>query len=165
MIGVGAGATFVNSVIAKDAFAVAGILTYGGTVDTGLTSSIPVPAYVHAADSRRPMYRAANGATRRATDSTVHHLHQSHPARGPPASGGQQAARPQETLAQAFENAWKTVFSRNYRLHMSATQPVAKASIQTTTPNPGNSPSRARPRTGDPRRSRDRGTPHGAVAA
>ena len=50
IIGVGAGATFVNSVIAKYAFAVAGILTYGGTVDRGVTSSIPVPAYVHGSD-------------------------------------------------------------------------------------------------------------------
>ena len=32
IIGIGDGATFVNSVIAKHAFAVAGILTYGGAV-------------------------------------------------------------------------------------------------------------------------------------
>ena len=51
IIGVGAGATFVNNVIAKSAFAVAGILTYGGSVDTGITSSTPVPAYVHASGS------------------------------------------------------------------------------------------------------------------
>ena len=35
VIGVGAGATFVNNVISKYAFAVAGILTYGGSVDGG----------------------------------------------------------------------------------------------------------------------------------
>ena len=44
IIGVGAGATFVNNVIAKSAFAVAGILTYGGSVDKNITSSTPVPA-------------------------------------------------------------------------------------------------------------------------
>src|SRR4029079_401477 len=32
VIGIGAGATFVNSVVSKYAFAVAGILSYGGTV-------------------------------------------------------------------------------------------------------------------------------------
>ena len=64
VIGVGAGATFVNSVIAKYAFAVAGILTYGGTVDKGVTSSIPVPAYVHGSDPAvARLYIAANGAT------------------------------------------------------------------------------------------------------
>ena len=51
IIGIGAGATFVNNVVAKYAFAVAGILTYGGTVDAGVKSSMPVPAYVHAADA------------------------------------------------------------------------------------------------------------------
>ena len=40
IIGIGAGATFVNNVIAKYAFAVAGILT-GGTVDAAVTSSHP----------------------------------------------------------------------------------------------------------------------------
>ena len=49
IIGVGSGATFVNNVLAEHAFAVAGILTYGGDVDTGRPSSMPVPAYVHAA--------------------------------------------------------------------------------------------------------------------
>ena len=64
VIGVGDGATFVNSVIAKYAFAVAGILTYGGTVDKGVTSSIPVPAYVHGSDPAvARLYIAANGAT------------------------------------------------------------------------------------------------------
>ena len=68
VIGVGAGATFVNSVIAKYAFAVAGILTYGGTVDKGVTSSIPVPAYVHGSDRAvAQLYIAANGATAKST--------------------------------------------------------------------------------------------------
>ena len=48
VIGVGAGATFVNNVISRYAFAVAGILTYRGSVGPGATSSMPVPAYVHA---------------------------------------------------------------------------------------------------------------------
>ena len=70
VIGVGAGATFVNSVISKYAFAVAGILTYGGTVDKGVTSSIPVPAYVHGSDRAvAQLYIAANGATAKIDDS------------------------------------------------------------------------------------------------
>jgi len=66
VIGVGAGATFVNSVISKYAFAVAGILSYGGTVEKGVTSSIPVPAYVHGSDgARRSSGRDARFRTRR----------------------------------------------------------------------------------------------------
>ena len=71
VIGIGAGATFVNNVISKYAFAVAGILTYGGTVDKGATSSIPVPAYVHASDRAvAQMYIAANGASARTGDTS-----------------------------------------------------------------------------------------------
>src|SRR5436190_1954887 len=69
IIGVGAGATFVNNVVAKHAFSVAGILTYGGTLEKGSASSMPVPAYVHAADPAvARQYREANGATAK-TDS------------------------------------------------------------------------------------------------
>jgi hypothetical protein len=71
VIGVGTGATFVNNVISKYAFAVAGILTYGGAADKGVVSSIPVPAYVHGADRAvAPLYVAANGATAK-VDSTA----------------------------------------------------------------------------------------------
>lgn len=120
VIGVGAGATFVNNVISKYAFAVAGILTYGGSLERGLTSAVPVPAYVHASDAAvARMYIAANGATRRLADSSAHTTHVN------PAPNQMlqrvvvsKLADNRETLAQAFQNAWKTVFSRNYRLHM-----------------------------------------------
>ncbi len=74
IIAVGAGATFVNNVISKHAYSVAGILTYGGTIAPGTFSTIPVPAY---------------------------------------------RALAKETLAEAFQSAWKTVFSKYYRLYMS----------------------------------------------
>ena len=64
IIAVGAGATFVNNVISKRAFSVAGILTYGGTVDPGSLSTMPVPAYVHSSNSAvATRYVQANGAT------------------------------------------------------------------------------------------------------
>jgi len=120
VIGVGAGATFVNNVISKYAFAVAGILTYGGTVDNGITSSIPVPVYVHAADRAvAQLYIAANGAAKKVDDSTAFTTY-TNPS---PHAGLQRVVVSKlpdgrESLAQAFENAWKTVFSRNYRLYM-----------------------------------------------
>jgi poly(3-hydroxybutyrate) depolymerase len=124
VIGVGAGATFVNSVISKYAFAVAGILTYGGTVDKGVTASIPVPAYVHASDRAvAQLYIAANGATARNDESKTSTTY-TNPS---PHAGLQRVVVSKlpdgrETLAQAFENAWKTVFTRNYRLYMTQTE-------------------------------------------
>lgn len=124
VIGVGAGATFVNNVISKYAFAVAGILTYGGTVDKGVTSSIPVPAYVHASDRAvAQLYIAANGATKKIDDSQGFTTY-SNPS---PHAGLQHVVVSKlpdttENLAQAFQNAWKTVFSRNYRLYMAQTE-------------------------------------------
>jgi poly(3-hydroxybutyrate) depolymerase len=124
VIGIGAGATFVNSVISKHAFAIAGILTYGGTVDTGVTSSIPVPAYVHGSDrALARLYLAANGASAKIADSAAFTTYTNpgpHQGLQRVVVGKQPDAN--ENLAQAFQNAWKTVFSRNYRLYMSQTE-------------------------------------------
>jgi len=120
IIGLGAGATFVNDVIAKHAFAVAGILTYGGTVEKGVTSQMPVPAYVHAADAAAgKLYLDANGATKRTSDSSSSATYMN-----PGATEGLQRVvvsklpDAKESPAQAFQNAWRAVFSQNYRLYM-----------------------------------------------
>jgi poly(3-hydroxybutyrate) depolymerase len=123
VIGVGAGATFVNNVISKYAFAVAGILTFGGTVDKAAVSSIPVPAYVHGADRTvAQLYIAANGATAK-VDSPAFTTYTNpgpHEALQRVVVSKQPDAR--ENLAQAFQNAWKTVLSKNYRLYMTQTE-------------------------------------------
>jgi hypothetical protein len=124
VIAVGAGVTFVNSVISGYAFAVAGILTYGGTVDKGVASSIPVPAYVHGSDRAvLRLYIAASGPTAKIDDSEGSSL-QPNPG---PHEGLQRVVVSKlpdasENLAQAFQNAWKTVFSKNYRFYMSQTE-------------------------------------------
>ncbi len=121
VIGIGAGATFVNSVISKYAFAVAGIMSYGGTVQQGVSSSIPVPAYVHGSDRAvARLYIAANGATAKVDESNAYTTYGNHEALQRVVVSKLPDAR--ENLAQAFENAWKTVFSRNYRLYMSQTE-------------------------------------------
>jgi poly(3-hydroxybutyrate) depolymerase len=121
IIGVGAGATFVNNVISKYAFAVAGILTYGGSVDTSVTSSTPVPTYVHSSNPAvAKLFIVANGATKKADDSSAAAAYLN-----PGAHAELQRVvvsklpDARENLAQAFQNAWKTVFSRSYRLYMS----------------------------------------------
>jgi hypothetical protein len=128
IIAVGAGATFVNNVISKHAFAVAGILTYGGSLEKGVSSSVPVPAYVHASDAAvGKLYVDANGATKKVEDSTAATSYVN-----PGAHEGLQrvvvSKRPDagENMAQAFQNAWKTVFSRNYRLYMSRMESYAQ---------------------------------------
>jgi hypothetical protein len=124
VIGVGEGATFVNSVISTYAFAVAGILSYGGTVEKGVTSSIPVPAYVHGSDRAvAELYIAANGASAKIDDANAYTTYGSRGSH----EGLQRVVvsklpDARENLAQAFENAWKTVFSKNYRLYMSQTE-------------------------------------------
>lgn len=120
IVAVGAGATFVNSVLAKYAFAVAGILTYGGSIDAGVASDIPVPAYVHASNAAvGKFYLQANGATVK-TNSADYTTYTN-----PRAGNSLQRVvvsklnDARESPAKAFQNAWKTVFSRNYRLYMS----------------------------------------------
>jgi poly(3-hydroxybutyrate) depolymerase len=128
IIGVGAGATFVNNVISKYAFAVAGILTYGGSVDKGVSSTIPVPTYVHAGDAAvSKLYIGANGATARVENPAAYTVYANPGAR----EGLQRVVvsklpDSRETLAQAFQNAWKTVFSKNYRLYMSRIESYAQ---------------------------------------
>lgn len=126
IIGIGAGATFVNSVVAKHAFSVAGILTYGGSTEPSGMSEMPVPAYVHA--SRRDVaeqYIRANGATKK-TDSR-HWTEYTNPAPGKDLQRVVVSKRDDadETLGQAFDHAWKTVLSRDYRLYMTLKESYA----------------------------------------
>jgi poly(3-hydroxybutyrate) depolymerase len=119
IVAIGAGATFVNNVIAKHAYSVAGIMTYGGTLAKGMTSTMPVPAYVHAADPAvGKMYIDANGATAKQNSSdwtTYSNTDKDDLMQRVVVSKLTDA---KETPAQAFQNAWKTVFSKNYRLYM-----------------------------------------------
>jgi len=128
IIGVGAGATFVNNVIAKYGFAVAGILTYGGTMAKGTQSSTPVPVYVHGADAAvARLYIAANGATKRLGDSpsvATYVNPRSH--EGLARVVVSKLPDDAENLAQAFQNAWQTVFSKNYRLYMTGPESYSK---------------------------------------
>lgn len=120
IVAIGAGATFVNNVIAKHAYSVAGIMTYGGALAKGATSNMPVPAYVHAGDAAvGKMYIDANGATSKQNSSdwtTYSNTDKDHLMQRVVVSKLTDA---KETPAQAFQNTWKTVFSKNYRLYMS----------------------------------------------
>ena len=127
IVALGAGATFVNEVIARQAFSVAGILSYGGTLAAGATSTMPVPTYVHATDAAvGNLYIQANGATSKvdsAAATTYRNPRQHYELQRVVVS---KLDDMQESPAQAFQNAWRTVFSKNYRLYMSQVESYAQ---------------------------------------
>ncbi|HSN42931.1 MAG TPA: hypothetical protein VLR88_02610, partial [Propionibacteriaceae bacterium] len=105
VIGIGTGATFVNNVVSQHAGAVAGIMTYGGTIDRSLVSSTPVPAYIHGSRAVADYYIDANGAVR--TDQSGQTSFYRNPDKD---LALQQVVfskqnDKQESLAQAFQNA------------------------------------------------------------
>ena len=89
-----------------------------------MTSAVPVPAYVHGSDRGvAQLYLAANGATAKIGESnasTTYLNPGTHKALQRVVVSRLPDAR--ENLAQAFQNAWTTVFSRNYRLYMTQTE-------------------------------------------
>lgn len=120
IIAVGEGATFVNNVIAKNAYLVAGILTYGGSVAKSAVSSMPVPTYVHAKDPGvAKLYIQANGATGKANSASWATYTNPGLHKGLQRVVVSKLSDEKENLQQAFQNAWKTVFSKNYRFYMS----------------------------------------------
>ncbi len=120
IVAVGAGATFVNNVLAKYDFAVAGILTYGGSIDGGVVSDIPAPAYVHSSNPAiGKLFIQANGATAKSNSAAYTTYTNPDPGKSLQRVVVSKLDDSKESLAQAFQNAWKTVFSKNYRLYMS----------------------------------------------
>ncbi|MEO8076472.1 MAG: hypothetical protein ABI818_09110, partial [Acidobacteriota bacterium] len=127
IIAVGAGATFVNNVIAKHAFSVAGILIYGGTIDASGTSTMPVPAYLHASNAAvAKQYLQANGASAKFDSSSMTSYTNPTPRQELQRVVVSKLPDAKESLAQAFRNAWKTVFSKNYRLYMTLIESYAQ---------------------------------------
>jgi poly(3-hydroxybutyrate) depolymerase len=138
LIGIGAGATFINTVLSQYAFAVAGILTYGGSLRPGPTSAIPVPMYVHSTDgSIARLFRQANGATDTSQETPFYTTYVN---RAPYESLQRVVVSKlpdaREDLAHAFQNAWQTVFSRNYRLYMSRIESYAQGFDPNDYPEP-----------------------------
>ena len=101
VVGIGAGATFVNQVLAKDAGAIAGILTVGGKPAKEKSYPYPVPVMVAgkgAAKAAKP-YQATNRPLEAAEPllKTV--------------------VTTETALKPLFQKAWDEVFSRNYRFN------------------------------------------------
>lgn len=116
VIGIGEGATFVNDVISLNSWCVAGIMTYGGTRTDLTTKNIPVPAYLHGqSDKTIQYYVDSNEATKVSSNNGLDtYVSASNELQRVVVS---QKADNEETLAQAFDNAWKNVFCKNYRMN------------------------------------------------
>lgn len=111
VIGIGNGATFVNNELSKNAYAIAGIMSYGGDVNADVVASCEVPVYIANSTSKvTDLYKAANNSTVETSDSayTIFTNADNELKRTVVASSTQ-------TKKEAFEAAWKSVFSKNYR--------------------------------------------------
>ena len=117
VIGIGSGATFVNNVISQNAAFVAGIYTYGGSIDAALAPKVPVPAYVHGVSTAvSNYYVSANSATSKVESSTYTTYTNPAPNASLQRTVVSKLIDAQESVGAGFQNAWKTVFSKNYRL-------------------------------------------------
>ncbi|MBQ7993652.1 MAG: hypothetical protein IJ252_11560, partial [Solobacterium sp.] len=111
VIGIGTGADFVNNVISKNAWAVAGIMAYGGSANVYGTT-IQVPAYLSSQNnSVNNYYINSNSAVKTGTAGRVT-LYQNAENTAINVATANDA-----TLAEAFENAWTYVFSKNFRTY------------------------------------------------
>lgn len=112
IIGIGKGATFVNNVISRNAGEVAGIFTYGGTMTVKTASDIPVPAYISLSNKSLASYYAKvnNAVEIKKDDSHIYYANSDEPLQQVVLSLNKKA-----TLEEAFADAWKTLFSQNYR--------------------------------------------------
>jgi hypothetical protein len=123
VIGIGTGATFVNNVISQNAYSIAGIYTYGGTIDAGLTPQTSVPTYVHSADAGvSSYYISANSASSSEESDTF--TTYANPAANKSLERVvvSKLDNAQESVAAGFQTAWTTVFSKNYRFYMDETE-------------------------------------------
>lgn len=110
VIGIGDGATFVNNYISQNCYAIAGIMTYGGTMEEHKNYNVAVPTYLSKPDSNTlAYYIKANKASKATSDGTLTTYVGSNTLAKVVANDAE------ESLAQAFENAWRNVFCKNYR--------------------------------------------------
>ncbi len=113
VIGIDDGATFVNNYISQSCYFIAGMMIYGGQMDDGLEKNDVVPVYAsNTCDVAVEFYQNINDATKKSEkDNYVLYENEEKPLQKVV------VASKEETLKEAFNNAWESVLSRNYRQH------------------------------------------------
>lgn len=118
VIGIDEGATFVNNYISQNCYFIAGMMVYGGTMNSDLTYNVPIPAYLSStATSAVSYYKQANQTDQsQSFNNYTIYQNSTNPLQIVVNS------KTDETLKNAFDNAWETVFSKNYRQHNETTE-------------------------------------------
>lgn len=114
VIGIDDGATFVNNYISQSCYFIAGMMIYGGEMNEGLETSDVVPVYLSkSSDTAVDYYKTANGATNKSKEKDyVVYTNENKTLQTVAV-----ASKKKEKLAEAFDNAWESVLSKNYRQH------------------------------------------------
>ncbi|MFQ7172921.1 MAG: hypothetical protein ACLRQF_13130 [Thomasclavelia ramosa] len=107
-IGIDEGATFVNNYISQNCYFIAGMMVYGGTMNSDLTYNVPIPAYLSStATSAVSYYKQANQTDQsQSFNNYTIYQNSTNPLQIVVNS------KTDETLKNAFDNAWETVFSK-----------------------------------------------------
>lgn len=113
VIGINEGATFVNNNISQACYFIAGIMTYGGEIDESVEKNDVVPSYVSNSDEKvEEFYKSINEAKEAEKEDkyTVYRNKDN-------LLQAVAVSNEDEGLAEAFDNAWESIFSQNYRQH------------------------------------------------
>ncbi|WP_431088564.1 PHB depolymerase family esterase [Paenibacillus sp. 8b26] len=119
VIGIDEGATFVNNHLSDKGYALAGIMLYGGSIDKNRSLGVAIPAYLsNPSEKVLSYYVKGNAATEKSSpDKTIKsYVNEKDEYKQVIAS------TQRESLSEAFQNAWKKVFLKNYRMHNEVTE-------------------------------------------
>lgn len=113
VIGIDEGSTFVNNYISQSCYFVAGMMLYGGEINENLEKNDVVPAYLsNSNENVQAFYKHINEATEEEnSDKYTIYRNKDNSLQAVAVSSKE------EDLSEAFNNAWESIFSKNYRQH------------------------------------------------
>ena len=113
VIGIDEGSTFVNNYISQSCYFVAGMMLYGGEINENLEKNDVVPAYLsNTNENVQAFYKHINEATEEEnSDKYTIYRNKDNSLQAVAVSSKE------EDLSEAFNNAWESIFSQNYRQH------------------------------------------------
>lgn len=113
VIGIDEGSTFVNNYISQSCYFVAGMMLYGGEINENLEKNDVVPAYLsNSNENIQAFYKDINEATEEEnSDKYTIYRNKDNSLQAVAVSSKE------EDLSEAFNNAWESIFSQNYRQH------------------------------------------------